>query len=192
MKPGYGDQLLAEGDPEVAEQEEELIEAFRRQLDRGMWAAVPTRESGRREAVMVRDFSEVAANRGREWSADVDFQVGDVLTWDPPGRFDLIVIAYLHLVAPEMELVLSRSRAWLNPGGEMSLVGHDLSNLEDGHGGPPIPEILWEVDSLLGWLDGMEIIEAQVVRRPVATETGTVYARDALVRARESGKTEPA
>ena len=46
MKPGHGDQLLAEGDPEVAEDEAELIEAFRRQLDEGMWAAVPTVESG--------------------------------------------------------------------------------------------------------------------------------------------------
>ena len=60
MKPGHGDVLLAEGDPEVASEEQELIDAFRRQLDEGMWAAVPTRGSGgRREAQMVRDFSEV-------------------------------------------------------------------------------------------------------------------------------------
>ena len=60
MKPGHGDVLLAEGDPEVAEDEKELIDAFRRQLDQGMWAAVPTRGTGgRREAQMVRDFSEV-------------------------------------------------------------------------------------------------------------------------------------
>ena len=60
MKPGYGDLLLAEGDPEVAEEERELIEAFRRQLDQGMWAAVPTRETGgTREAVMVRAFDEI-------------------------------------------------------------------------------------------------------------------------------------
>lgn len=60
MKPGHGDLLLAEGDPEVAEEELELIEEFRRQLDQGMWAAVPLLESGgRREAVMVREFGEV-------------------------------------------------------------------------------------------------------------------------------------
>jgi hypothetical protein len=60
MKPGHGDVLLAEGDPELAEDEERLIEEFRRQLDQGMWAAVPTAVAGgRREAVMVRDFAEV-------------------------------------------------------------------------------------------------------------------------------------
>ena len=60
MKPGHGDVLLAEGDPEVSEDEQRLIDEFRRQLDQGMWAAVPTAApNGRREAVMVRDFAEV-------------------------------------------------------------------------------------------------------------------------------------
>jgi hypothetical protein len=66
MKPGHGDLLLAEGDPEVADEEAELIEAFRRQLDQGMWAAVPTLEAGgKREATMVRDFSEVPRDAER-------------------------------------------------------------------------------------------------------------------------------
>jgi hypothetical protein len=62
MTPGKGDVLLAEGDPAVAEDEERLVREFRRQLDLGMWAAVPHEDSsGRREATMVRDFSEVPA-----------------------------------------------------------------------------------------------------------------------------------
>ena len=66
MKPGHGDLLLAVGDPEVADEEAELIEAFRRQLDQGMWAAVPTMEAGgKREATMVRDFSEVPRDAER-------------------------------------------------------------------------------------------------------------------------------
>ncbi len=66
MKPGRGDVLLAEGDPEVAEDEERLVEEFRRQLDLGMWAAVPVADrSGRREAAMVRDFAEVPRDAER-------------------------------------------------------------------------------------------------------------------------------
>jgi hypothetical protein len=65
MKAGHGDVLLAEGDPELAEDEERLIEEFRRQLDAGMWAAVPTARGGRNEAVMVRDFSEVPRDAER-------------------------------------------------------------------------------------------------------------------------------
>ncbi|HEX5955122.1 MAG TPA: hypothetical protein VFY37_04230 [Solirubrobacterales bacterium] len=65
MTPGHGDVLLAEGDPEVAEDEERLVEEFRRQLDLGLWAAVPTARGGRREAVMVRDFAEVPRDAER-------------------------------------------------------------------------------------------------------------------------------
>jgi hypothetical protein len=66
MKPGHGEVLLAEGDVDVPEQERELIEAFREQLEHGMWAAVPTgRTGGRREAQMVRSFGEVPRDAER-------------------------------------------------------------------------------------------------------------------------------
>jgi hypothetical protein len=65
MRPGHGDVLLAEGDPEITEDEERLIEEFRRQLELGMWAAVPTAARGRREAVMVREFEEVPRDAER-------------------------------------------------------------------------------------------------------------------------------
>lgn len=66
LKPGHGEIVLAEGDVGVPEQEMELIEAFRRELDAGMWAAVPTRSAGgRREAEMVRSFADVPRDAER-------------------------------------------------------------------------------------------------------------------------------
>jgi len=66
MRPGFGEQLIAEGDVEVAEDERALIEEFRRQLDEGMWAAVPTTSAdGRREAAMVRAFTDIPRGTGR-------------------------------------------------------------------------------------------------------------------------------
>ena len=61
MKPGHGEVLLTEGDPRVREDEERLVEEFRRQLEEGMWAAVPTVNpgSGRREAEMIREYAEI-------------------------------------------------------------------------------------------------------------------------------------
>jgi hypothetical protein len=60
MRPGHGEQLIAEGDLSVAEDEERLIEEFRRQLDHGMWAAIPTTStSGRRQAELVRAFEDI-------------------------------------------------------------------------------------------------------------------------------------
>ena len=66
MKPGHGEVLIAEGDLAVRQDEEELVTAFRRQLDLGMWAAVPlTGPAGRREAQMVRSFDEVPRDADR-------------------------------------------------------------------------------------------------------------------------------
>jgi hypothetical protein len=66
MKPGHGEVLLAEGDPEVREDEELLVEEFRRQLDAGMWAAVPTATTpGQRRAQVVSSFDEVPRDAER-------------------------------------------------------------------------------------------------------------------------------
>lgn len=66
MKPGHGEIVLAEGDVGVREEELELIEAFRRQLDEGLWAAVPTTAAGgRRQARMVRRFDEIPRDADR-------------------------------------------------------------------------------------------------------------------------------
>jgi hypothetical protein len=66
MKPGHGEVLIAEGDVEVPEEERELIEAFRRQLDEGLWAAVPTTgQSGRRQAEIARSFEDIPRDADR-------------------------------------------------------------------------------------------------------------------------------
>jgi molybdopterin converting factor small subunit len=66
MKPGHGEVLIAEGDVEVAEEEELLVREFRRQLDQGMWAAVPERTSaGRREARMIKAFDDIPRDADR-------------------------------------------------------------------------------------------------------------------------------
>ena len=137
------------------------------------------------------DFSEVAVERGRAISNAVDFVVADVLTWEPSVAFDLVLIAYLHLPEDQLGPLVKRAVDWLKPDGEIFLIGHDRSNIEDGHGGPQIPEILWDVESIRSWLSGLTVIEAQVVRRPIDTDDGVVFARDTLVRARATPQTAP-
>ncbi|ADB52088.1 hypothetical protein Cwoe_3671 [Conexibacter woesei DSM 14684] len=66
MRPGHGEVLIAEGDVDVREEEKLLVEEFRRQLDGGMWAAVPvTGQSGRREAQLARTFEDVPRDAER-------------------------------------------------------------------------------------------------------------------------------
>ena len=58
--------LIAEGDIELADDEQRLVEEFRRQLDAGLWAAVPvTQSGGRREAQMVSSFTEIPRDAER-------------------------------------------------------------------------------------------------------------------------------
>jgi hypothetical protein len=67
MKPGHGEVLVAEGDPAAHADEERLVGEFRRQLDAGMWAAVPyeTDSAGTREARMVSTYREIPAGAER-------------------------------------------------------------------------------------------------------------------------------
>ncbi|MGH2900543.1 MAG: hypothetical protein ACRDMZ_17850 [Solirubrobacteraceae bacterium] len=66
MKPGHGEVLIAEGDVAVPEEHDELVDAFRAQLDAGMWAAVPrSAAGGRRKAQMVTSFEDVPRDADR-------------------------------------------------------------------------------------------------------------------------------
>ena len=65
MKPGHGEVLIAEGDIELAEDEQRLVEEFRRQLDLGLWAAVPSEAQTGPEARMVRSFDEIPRDAER-------------------------------------------------------------------------------------------------------------------------------
>jgi hypothetical protein len=66
MKPGHGEVLIAEGDVELVEDEERLVQEFRRQLEGGLWAAVPVLDgAGRRQAQMVKSFDDVPRDAER-------------------------------------------------------------------------------------------------------------------------------
>ncbi len=66
MKPGHGEILIAEGDVDLPEEHRELVEAFRAQLEAGMWAAVPQAAAGgRRQARMVSSFDDVPRDADR-------------------------------------------------------------------------------------------------------------------------------
>lgn len=66
MKPGHGEVLLEEGDIDVRDDEERLVQAFREQLDQGMWAAVPdAAPTGRKRGRMVRSFEQIPRDADR-------------------------------------------------------------------------------------------------------------------------------
>jgi SAM-dependent methyltransferase len=130
------------------------------------------------------DFSEVAVEKGRARSAGVDFAVADLLAYEPEEQaYDLVIVFYLQLSADELRLVLGRAARAVAPGGTFLLVGHDLRNLSDGHGGPQDAAVLYRAEEIPALLDGLELERAEPVDRDGAI--------DALVRARRPAGARP-
>jgi SAM-dependent methyltransferase len=130
------------------------------------------------------DFSVVAIERGRALSGDVDFIQADVFAWEPHRLYDLVLIAYLQVEADPLSELVGRATEWLERGGELFMVGHDISNLDEGVGGPQVPERLWDLNLMLEWIAGLGVVEAGVVDRPVEVDGDVLHARDTLIRAR--------
>ncbi len=135
------------------------------------------------------DFSEAAIDKARDQAVEAGlrarFEVGDVLSYPLDDRgFDLVLIAYIQF-APEARMqLLDRAQAALAAGGTLLIVAHDITNLEDGYGGPQSSSVLWSVDDTEAHLHDLEVEVAEVVERHVDTEQGPRTALDTLVRAR--------
>jgi len=134
------------------------------------------------------DFSPVAIERGRrlaqEQGVGVAWVVADLRDYQPePGVFDAVVVAYLHLPPADLSIVLGRAARALAPGGRILVVGHDLTNIGHGIGGPQDPGILHTAQAIVADLPGLAVRRAERVRRPVQTEQGVADAIDTLVSA---------
>ncbi|GAA4957376.1 hypothetical protein GCM10023205_19600 [Yinghuangia aomiensis] len=114
----------------------------------------------------------------------MEWVTADLLTWTPePGAYDLVLVAYLHLPEAEMAKVLAAAAASVAPGGTFLLIGHDVTNLTEGVGGPQEPSILHTPERVAGALGDLRVDRAERVRRPVVVEGEQREAVDTLVRA---------
>lgn len=138
------------------------------------------------------DFSGVAIDKARRMAAEAGaaarFARADLAEHVPePGSADLVVLMYLQVPGALRTRVLGRAAAALRPGGTLLWVAHDLANLDGGHGGPRNPEVLSTPEGVAAALGGLDVLRAEVVRRPVATDEGEAVALDTLVRAVRPG-----
>lgn len=139
------------------------------------------------------DFSEVALAKGRrmaeERGVEVEWVLADVRTYQPePAAFTLVAVLYLHLPAEERRDVLAAAAAAVAPGGTLLVVGHDVMNLTEGHGGPQDPAILLTPETVAAELPSLRIVRAERVQRPPTEDAhGGRPAIDTLVLAQAEG-----
>jgi len=123
------------------------------------------------------DFAERGLARGREAAAaldlDIDWICADVNRFKiPADAYDLVIILYLHIPAPELSALIHRAVASLSLNGHFLYIGHDLSNIEKGQGGPQDPAVLCHPEDIVTELPGFNILTAQVRQREIEDEPG--------------------
>ena len=147
-------------------------------------------------SVTAVDFSRVGLDKGRALGAArgvadgrVEWVVADLSEYSPArAAFELVLIAYLQVDAALLARVLAGAAAALTPGGTLLVVGHDLTNLTEGVGGPQRPDVLYTPEAITAGLPGLRIVRAERVRRTVERDGAQATAIDTLVRAERPGR----
>lgn len=135
------------------------------------------------------DFSAVALAKAAQLAAargvtGVTWVAADLRSYQPPpGSFDLVLLAYIHLPPAESTAVLQIAATALAPGGTLLFVGHDRDNIAHGYGGPQEPAVLHQAAEVVAALPGLVIQQAGQERRAVPTGDGERTAIDTVVRA---------
>jgi len=134
------------------------------------------------------DFSRVGMQKARRLAdargVTVDWVLADLREYEPEaGGYQLVLVAYLHVPPAERAAVLDGACSALAPGGALLVIGHDLTNLSHGVGGPQDPTLLYTPQAITAELPGLSVQRAERVRRPVEVDGQTREAIDTLVRA---------
>lgn len=134
------------------------------------------------------DFSEIGIEKGRAIAAArgvaVDWVVADLTEFEPEaGSFDLVIDFYIHLPSDQRRGLTRKAADAVAPGGVVLIVGHDLTNLADGYGGPQDFAILHSPETISPALSPLNVVKAERIKRIVENDEGRFEAIDSLVRA---------
>ncbi|MBF6372043.1 class I SAM-dependent methyltransferase [Nocardia farcinica] len=137
------------------------------------------------------DFSQVGIDKGRTVATRLSRSVRSRITWQcadvtdldaagVSGPFELVLMVFLHLPEQQRRAVVRAAARRLAPEGTLLVLGHDSTNLTDGHGGPQDPAILFTPDDIAADVAGEPDIRIRIADRVLRpTEAGEAI--DALV-----------
>lgn len=137
------------------------------------------------------DFASEGIDKARKLAqsknVQVEWRCADVTDYEMgEGLYDLIVMVFLHIPSEQRRKLLVRCSRALKMPGHFIYVGHDISNIECGQGGPKDPDVLTDTDTLQEILKDLTIVKAELVKRQVSIEpehggNGHGYAYDTLL-----------
>ncbi len=143
------------------------------------------------------DYSQVGLDKAAQLAASnhvaANWVCADVTRFEPGDRYDLVIVFYLQLPDAERRSAFVTAARALAADGTLLIVGHDLTNLTDGVGGPQNAAVLYTPDDVSADLHASGVTDltvdrAERVERPVDTDAGTVMAIDCLVRGHRSAQ----
>ncbi len=146
--------------------------------------------------VTAAELSSVALQRAEQAARDagvtVDRRHLDLTREPVPGRYDLVMSAFLHLPAEHRAAVFARLADAVARGGTLLVVGHDPSDPHTAERRRHHPGTDWTAAQLAATLgDGWTVDTCAVRTRPAAGPHAhdgvTGEARDAVLRARRTG-----
>ena len=136
------------------------------------------------------DFSPVGLTKAKRLadlkSVEITWLESAVEDWVPPtDGLDLVVMLYLQLSQPARSAALFAAASAVAAGGTLLVVAHDVDNLSRGYGGPPSPDVLYQVRDVTEAADnaGLTVERAEQATRIVDTVDGPREAIDTVVRA---------
>jgi SAM-dependent methyltransferase len=136
------------------------------------------------------DWAGVALDRARGAAhgagADAQFIEGDITDahalagLSPTGRFDLVLVAYLHPEPADRATFYGHLTGLLAPGGQLLVIAHDPEHGQLGLPGPD-PRRLLSAEDILAALDPAAELEVLARSTKHRTRDGAVTAVDSVV-----------
>ncbi|KAB2343377.1 class I SAM-dependent methyltransferase [Actinomadura rudentiformis] len=135
------------------------------------------------------DYSTTALERGaaNDTTKSVEWVQGDMNTWEPGRRFDLISSQFTHPPDGPRQILFARLADMVAPGGTLLIVAHHPSDMETKVRPLQMPELFYTAEEVADSLakDEWEIVTAEArPRLEKHKDGGQVTVHDTVLRAR--------
>jgi len=142
-------------------------------------------------AVALERGAAHAAERGAELAGRIEWRHEDLTSSDPGNAsYDLVSVQFMQLPEALRTPMFRRLAAAVAPGGTLLIVGHHPSDLQTTVPRPPLPELFYTGDDIVGLLDDADwtiVTNAASPRTATDPDGNAVTVHDSVLRAARRG-----